>query len=112
MAAGPLLIAVVVAMIVAWSPAIASAAAADEMPGLPAWITELAIGACRSGALAEYDVVDGVAAVGDTVTAVEMLPTCTKMFVAAAGYLPPVQGALVQEAIDIAVILNALRALR
>ena len=30
---------------------------------------------------------------------------------AAAGYLPPVAGALVQEAIDVAVILNALRAL-
>ena len=30
---------------------------------------------------------------------------------AAAGYLPPVQGALLQEAIDVAVILNALRAL-
>jgi P-type E1-E2 ATPase len=34
------------------------------------------------------------------------------MFVAAAGHLPLVQGALIQEAIDIAVILNALRALR
>jgi heavy metal translocating P-type ATPase len=34
------------------------------------------------------------------------------MVVAAFGYLPPVQGALVQEAIDVAVILNALRALR
>lgn len=34
------------------------------------------------------------------------------MLVAAAGYLPPVQGALTQEAIDVAVILNALRALR
>jgi P-type E1-E2 ATPase len=34
------------------------------------------------------------------------------MIVAALGYLPPVQGALVQEAIDVAVILNALRALR
>jgi heavy metal translocating P-type ATPase len=33
------------------------------------------------------------------------------MVVAAAGYLPPVAGALVQEAIDVAVILNALRAL-
>lgn len=33
------------------------------------------------------------------------------MGVAAAGYLPPVQGALLQEAIDLAVILNALRAL-
>ncbi|HUG60566.1 MAG TPA: heavy metal translocating P-type ATPase [Methylomirabilota bacterium] len=34
------------------------------------------------------------------------------MVVAAAGYLPPVQGALLQEVIDVAVILNALRALR
>ena len=33
------------------------------------------------------------------------------MFVAAFGYLPPVAGAFTQEAIDIAVILNALRAL-
>jgi heavy metal translocating P-type ATPase len=34
------------------------------------------------------------------------------MAVAAAGYLPPVSGALFQEAVDLAVILNALRALR
>ena len=34
------------------------------------------------------------------------------MMVAAFGYLPPVQGALLQEAIDVVVILNALRALR
>jgi len=34
------------------------------------------------------------------------------MAVAAFGYLPPVQGALLQEVIDVAVILNALRALR
>ncbi|WP_348649842.1 hypothetical protein [Sinorhizobium sp. BG8] len=34
------------------------------------------------------------------------------MIVAAFGYLPPVAGALAQEAIDVAVILNALRALR
>ncbi len=33
------------------------------------------------------------------------------MFAAAAGYLPPVAGAVLQEAIDVAVILNALRAL-
>ncbi len=33
------------------------------------------------------------------------------MAVAAFGYLPPVEGALVQEVIDVAVILNALRAL-
>jgi hypothetical protein len=35
-----------------------------------------------------------------------------RMIAAAFGYLTPVQGALIQEAIDIAVILNALRALR
>ncbi len=34
------------------------------------------------------------------------------MVVAGLGYLPPVQGALTQEAIDVAVILNALRALK
>jgi heavy metal translocating P-type ATPase len=34
------------------------------------------------------------------------------MGVAAAGYLPPVEGALLQEAIDVGVILNALRALK
>jgi cation transport ATPase len=32
------------------------------------------------------------------------------MIVAAFGYLPPVWGALLQEGIDLAVILNALRA--
>jgi P-type E1-E2 ATPase len=34
------------------------------------------------------------------------------MIAAAVGYLTPVQGALLQEVIDVAVILNALRALR
>jgi heavy metal translocating P-type ATPase len=34
------------------------------------------------------------------------------MLAAAFGFLPPVQGALLQEAIDVAVILNALRALK
>lgn len=34
------------------------------------------------------------------------------MIAAAFGYLPPVQGAIAQEVIDVAVILNALRALR
>jgi cation transport ATPase len=34
------------------------------------------------------------------------------MIIAALGYLPPVAGALLQEGIDVAVILNALRALR
>jgi cation transport ATPase len=34
------------------------------------------------------------------------------MFAAALGYLSPVQGAVLQEFIDVAVILNALRVLR
>jgi cation transport ATPase len=34
------------------------------------------------------------------------------MIVAAFGYLPPVAGALLQEGIDVAVIVNSLRALR
>jgi P-type E1-E2 ATPase len=41
-----------------------------------------------------------------------MAASVVAMGVAAAGYLPPVEGALLQEAIDVAVILNALRALR
>jgi P-type E1-E2 ATPase len=40
-----------------------------------------------------------------------MAMSIVAMSVAAAGYLPPVAGALLQEAIDLAVILNALRAL-
>lgn len=38
--------------------------------------------------------------------------SCLGMIAAAFGHLTPVQGALLQEAIDVAVILNALRALR
>jgi hypothetical protein len=34
------------------------------------------------------------------------------MAIAAFGYVPPAIGALIQEAIDVAVILNALRAVR
>jgi cation transport ATPase len=34
------------------------------------------------------------------------------MLLAAVGWLVPIEGALAQEAIDVAVILNALRALR
>ena len=38
--------------------------------------------------------------------------SCTGMVAAAFGYLQPVEGAILQELIDVAVILNALRALR
>ncbi len=41
-----------------------------------------------------------------------MVMSLAAMGVAAAGYLPPVAGAVLQEAIDVIVILNALRALR
>ncbi|MBB4664904.1 heavy metal translocating P-type ATPase [Conexibacter arvalis] len=41
-----------------------------------------------------------------------MAMSVAAMVVAALGHLPPVAGALLQEAIDVAVILNALRALR
>ena len=41
-----------------------------------------------------------------------MAMSLAAMGVAAAGYLPPVAGAVLQEAIDVVVILNALRALR
>ena len=43
--------------------------------------------------------------------AVGMALSIVGMLVAAAGYLPPLAGALAQEAIDVAVVLNALRAL-
>jgi heavy metal translocating P-type ATPase len=39
-----------------------------------------------------------------------MVVSVLAMFVAAAGYLPPVAGALLQELIDVAAVLNALRA--
>lgn len=43
---------------------------------------------------------------------VGMAASVLAMLVAAAGYLPPLYGAVLQEIIDVAVILNALRALR
>ncbi len=43
--------------------------------------------------------------------AVGMALSIVGMIAAAAGYLPPLAGALAQEAIDVAVVLNALRAL-
>jgi heavy metal translocating P-type ATPase len=54
----------------------------------------------RSMAIARQSVVAGMAL------------SIVAMAVAAAGYLPPVEGALLQELIDVAVIVNALRALR
>jgi heavy metal translocating P-type ATPase len=62
-------------------------------------VTAVQIGR-RTMAIARQSVVAGMAM------------SIVAMGVAAAGYLPPVAGALLQEAIDVAVILNALRALR
>ena len=53
----------------------------------------------RSLAIARQSVIAGMALSG------------VAMIFAALGYLPPVAGALLQEGIDVAVILNALRAL-
>ncbi|MFN3634113.1 MAG: heavy metal translocating P-type ATPase [Rhizobium rhizophilum] len=69
---------------------------ADDLSRLP-----LACGiAKRSGNIARQSAVAGLVLSGGA------------MVLAALGYLTPVQGALLQEVIDVAVILNALRALR
>ena len=39
-----------------------------------------------------------------------MILSLVGMFIAAAGYLPPVAGAVLQELIDVVAVLNALRA--
>lgn len=81
--------------------AAASSEAADAViliDRLDRLVTALRI-AARSRSIALQSVVAGI---GLSVAA---------MGFAAAGYLTPVQGALLQEAIDVAVILNALRAL-
>jgi len=62
-------------------------------------LVEALLTARRSRSIARQSVMAGMAL------------SLTAMAVAAVGYLPPVSGALVQEIIDVAVILNALRAL-
>lgn len=63
-------------------------------------LAEVLAAATRARAIARQSVVAGIGL------------STLGMVAAAAGYLTPVQGALLQEAIDVAVILNALRALR
>ncbi|MBM3520705.1 MAG: HAD-IC family P-type ATPase, partial [Alphaproteobacteria bacterium] len=82
------------------SPASAEAADAILLTDRLDRIGEAVVIAKRSLAIARQSVFAGLAL------------SLAAMVVAAFGYLPPVQGALVQEAIDVAVILNALRALR
>ena len=89
-----------IAMGVRGSPASSEAADAVLLTDRIDRIGESVMIARRSLAIARQSVMAGL---GLSVTA---------MVAAAFGLLPPVQGALVQEAIDLAVILNALRALR
>ncbi|MFF4906168.1 heavy metal translocating P-type ATPase [Streptomyces sp. NPDC001260] len=101
----------------------------NDAPALAAADIGVAMGARGSTASSEAaDIVlttDRVDRLGDAVTIAQrarriavqsalggMLMSLAAMAAAAAGLLPPAAGALLQEGIDVAVILNALRALR
>jgi P-type E1-E2 ATPase len=88
----------------------------NDAPALAAAEVGVAMGARGAAASAEaadvvllVDRVDRIA-VQSVVVGIGL--SVAGMIAAALGYLTPVQGALIQEAIDVAVILNALRALR
>jgi heavy metal translocating P-type ATPase len=100
----------------------------NDAPALAAADVSVAMGATGAAAAAEVaDVVLLVDDIGRLVPAIEIARrsraialqsvyvgiglSFVGMVAAALGYLPPVAGALLQEAIDVAVILNALRAL-
>ena len=101
----------------------------NDAPALAAADIGLAMGARGAAASAEAaDVVLLVDHLDRVVTAIEIAQrsrfialesvyagiglSVVGMIAAALGYLTPVQGALMQELIDVAVVLNALRALR
>jgi len=101
----------------------------NDAPALAAATVGVALGAHAPAASAEAaDVVllvDDIARVGDTIAVSQRMRrvalesigvglglSAALMAVAAAGHLAPPVGALLQEALDVAVILNALRARR
>jgi heavy metal translocating P-type ATPase len=101
----------------------------NDAPALAAADVGLAMGARGAAAAAEVaDVVLLVDSLARLVTAIEIAQrsriialesvyagiglSVIGMIAAAFGYLTPVEGALLQEVIDVAVVLNALRALR
>lgn len=97
----------------------------NDAPALAAADVGVAMGARGAAASAEVLLVDRIDRLGPGIEiarasrriAVESVVagiglSILGMIAAAFGYLTPVQGALLQEVIDVAVILNALRALR